>query len=198
MSIVLGITGGIGSGKSTVTKILSEILSAPILDADIIAKQSFSDSEIISKIKSFFGADIFDKENSLNKEELSKVVFGNPQKLLELNKIIHPHVMNKIAECIKELSNDNKYILLDVPLPNKEFINLSDKIIVVVANDETRIKRAMERLKISEEAIKKRIAGQMPVENYIKLADYIVKNNGTLEDLKNNVYELINNKLKHS
>lgn len=198
MATVLGITGGIGSGKSTATKILSEILNAPILDADIIAKQAFLDPEIISKIKSFFGNNIFDQKNSLNKEELSKIVFGNPKKLLELNKIIHPYVMNKIAEYIKELSNTNNYILLDVPLPNKEFINLSDKIIVIVANDEVRIKRAMKRLKISEEDIKKRIAGQMPIENYIKLADYIIKNNGTLEELKNSLYELSNNKLKHS
>lgn len=190
MATVLGITGGIGSGKSTATKILSEILNAPILDADIIAKQSFSDEEIVSKIKSFFGNGIFDQKNSLNKEELSKIVFGNPQKLLELNKIIHPYVMKKIAECIKDLSDSNEYILLDVPLPNKEFINLSDKIIVIIANEQTRIDRAMKRLKISEKDIKKRIAGQMPIENYIKLADYVVKNNGTIEELKNNLIEL--------
>lgn len=194
MATVLGITGGIGSGKSTATKILSEILNAPILDADIISKQAFSDTEIVSKIKSFFGNDIFDEKNSLNKEELSKTVFGNPKKLLELNKIIHPYVMDKIAKCIKELSHSNSYILLDVPLPNREFINLSDKIIVVVANDEARIKRAMKRLKISEEDIKKRIANQMPIENYIKLADYIVKNNGTLEELKINLIDLCKNK----
>ncbi len=190
MATVIGITGGIGSGKSTVSALLSEILSAPILDADKISKNALKDKVIIEKIKSFFGASIFDSNDFLNKEQLSKLVFSSEKKLIELNNIIHPYVMQKISDTIKELSNESKYILLDVPLPNAEFINLSDTILVVVANDETRIKRASKRLNISEEDVKKRIEKQMPISNYIKLADYIIKNNGTIEELKNNLYEL--------
>lgn len=190
MATVIGITGGIGSGKSTVSKLLSEILSAPILDADKISKNALKEPIIIDKIKNFFGASIFDSNNLLNKEQLSKLVFSNENKLKELNNIIHPFVMQKIADTIKELAVENKYILLDVPLPNAEFINLSDKILVVVTKDETRIKRASKRLNISEEDVKKRIEKQMPIENYIKLADHIIKNNGTLDELKDNLYEL--------
>lgn len=189
MATVIGITGGIGSGKSTVSALLSEILSAPILDADKISKNALKDKVIIEKIKSFFGASIFDSNDLLNKEQLSKLVFSSEKKLIELNNIIHPYVMQKISDTIKELSNESKYILLDVPLPNAEFINLSDTILVVVANDETRIKRASKRLNISEEDVKKRIEKQMPISNYIKLADHIIKNNGTTEELKNNLYE---------
>ena len=189
MATVIGITGGIGSGKSTVSALLSEILPAPILDADKISKSALKDKVIIEKIKSFFGASIFDSNDLLNKEQLSKLVFSSEKKLIELNNIIHPYVMQKISNTIKELSNESKYILLDVPLPNAEFINLSDTILVVVANDETRIKRASKRLNISEEDVKKRMEKQMPISNYIKLADYIIKNNGTIEELKNNLYE---------
>lgn len=188
--MVIGITGGIGSGKSTVSTLLSEILSAPILDADKISKTALKEQAIIEKIKQFFGASIFDSNNLLNKEQLSKLVFSSEKKLIELNNIIHPFVMKKIADTIKELSTKNEYILLDVPLPNSEFIHLSDKIIVVVANDETRIKRAAKRLNISEEDVKKRMEKQMPISNYVKLADHIIKNNGTVEELKNNLYEL--------
>lgn len=188
--MVIGITGGIGSGKSTVSKLLSELLSAPIIDADIISKNALKDPEIIKRIKQFFGASIFDTNNLLNKEQLSKLVFSNEKKLLELNNIIHPFVMKKISDTIKDISTENNYILLDVPLPNKEFINLSDKILVVVANDEIRIKRASKRLNISEEDVKKRIEKQMPISNYIKLADCIIKNNGTLDELKDSLYEL--------
>lgn len=189
MATVIGITGGIGSGKSTVSSLLSEILSAPILDADKISKNALKDKVIIEKIKSFFGASIFDSNDLLNKEQLSKLVFSSEKKLIELNNIIHPYVMEKISDTIKELANESKYILLDVPLPNAEFINLSDTILVVVANDETRIKRASKRLNISEEDVKKRMGKQMPISNYIKLADHIIKNNGTIEELKNNLYE---------
>lgn len=193
MATVIGITGGIGSGKSTVSALLSEILSAPILDADKISKNALKDKVIIEKIKSFFGASIFDSNDLLNKEQLSKLVFSSEKKLIELNNIIHPYVMQKISDTIKELANESKYILLDVPLPNAEFINLSDTILVVVANDETRIKRASKRLNISEEDVKKRIEKQIPISNYIKLADHIIKNNGTIEELKNNLYELCEN-----
>lgn len=189
MATVIGITGGIGSGKSTVSALLSEILSAPILDADKISKNALKDKVIIEKIKSFFGASIFDSNDLLNKEQLSKLVFSSEKKLIELNNIIHPYVMQKISDTIKELANESKYILLDVPLPNAEFINLSDTILVVVANDETRIKRASKRLNISEKDVKKRMGKQMPISNYIKLADHIIKNNGTIEELKNNLYE---------
>ena len=190
MSKVIGITGGIGSGKSTVSRILSEKLNAPILDADKIAKEAVNSPEIISKIKKFFGESIFDNPQIINREKLSDIVFSNENKLLELNKIIHPYVIEEIEKKVNELKQDNEYIILDVPLPNESFINLSDKIIVVVANEETRIKRVMTRSNLSEESVKKRIEKQMPVENYIKLADFLIKNNGSMEELTQKIDEI--------
>lgn len=183
MAKILGITGGIGSGKSTVANLLSTLLEAPILDADKIAKQAFNSPEIIEKIKNFFGTAIFDSPNLINRTQLSNIVFSNEEKLLELNKIVHPYVMQEIKKSIKELSVKHDIILIDVPLPNKEFIELSDKIIVVVASENIRITRVMERSKLSEDDVKKRIAKQMHTENYVKLADLIINNNGPLENL---------------
>jgi dephospho-CoA kinase len=190
MSKVIGITGGIGSGKSTVSRILSEKLNAPILDADKIAKEAVNSPEIISKIKKFFGESIFDNPQIINREKLSDIVFSNENKLLELNKIIHPYVIEEIEKKVNELKQDNEYIILDVPLPNESFINLSDKIIVVVANEETRIKRVMTRSNLSEDSVKKRIEKQMPVENYIKLADFLIKNNSSMVDLVEKINEI--------
>lgn len=190
MSKVIGITGGIGCGKSTVTSLLSQKLNAPILDADKISKQAMSSPEIINMIRKFFGEVIFDNHELINREMLSNIVFSNEEKLLQLNQIIHPYVMNEIAKKVEELKKKNEYILLDVPLPNNDFINLSDKIIVVVATDENRIKRVMKRSGLTEENVKKRMAKQMSTENYIKLADVIIKNNGTKEDLTNFINNL--------
>jgi len=192
MSKVIGITGGIGSGKSTVSRILSEKLNAPILDADKISKQAMNSPEIILRIKKFFGEVIFDNPTLINREKLSNIVFSNEEKLLELNKIVHPYVMQEITQKVDELKKESEYILIDLPLPNEEFINLSDKIIVVIANEENRIKRVMKRSKLSEENVKKRIEKQMNTENYIKLADYIIKNNDTLEELTKKINEICN------
>lgn len=190
MSKVIGITGGIGCGKSTVTVLLSKKLKAPILDADKISKQAMNSPEIINLIKNFFGQVIFDNNNLINREKLANIVFSNEKKLLQLNQIIHPYVMNELAKKVEELKKENEYILLDVPLPNNDFINLSDKIIVVVASDENRIKRVMKRSGLSEEDVKKRISKQMSTENYVKLADVIIKNNGTKEELNEFINKL--------
>jgi len=192
MSKVIGITGGIGSGKSTVSKMLSDKLKAPVLDADKISKQAMESPEIINKIKAFFGEAIFTNKAILDRKKLADIVFSNEQKLLELNKIIHPYVMNKIKEEIDRLADENKYIIIDVPLPNEDFINFSDKIIVVVANEENRIKRVMLRSGLTKEEVKKRIAKQMNTENYIKLADIVIKNNESLEELDSKLNDIIN------
>ena len=192
MSKVIGITGGIGSGKSTVSKMLSNKLNAPILDADIISKQAMQSPEIINKIKAFFGETIFTNKAILDRKKLADIVFSNEQKLLELNKIIHPYVMNKIKEEIDCLACENEYIIIDVPIPNEDFINFSDKIIVVIANEENRIKRVMLRSNLTEDDVKKRIAKQMDTENYIKLADIIIKNNEGLEELDSKIDKIIN------
>lgn len=192
MSKVIGITGGIGSGKSTVSRILAEKLKAPILDADKISRQAMNSPEIILRIKKFFGEVIFDNPELINREKLSNIVFSNEEKLLELNKIIHPYVMQEIAKKIEELKKDNEYILMDVPLPNEDFINLSNKIIVVVANEENRITRVMKRSGLSEDNVKKRMSKQMNTENYIKLADFIIKNNGSFDELIQKVNEICN------
>lgn len=192
MSKVIGITGGIGSGKSTVSKMLGDKLNSPILDADKISKQAMQSQEIINKIKAFFGEAIFTNKAILDRKKLADIVFSNEQKLLELNKIIHPYVMNKIKEEIDRLADENEYIIIDVPLPNEDFINFSDKIIVVVANEENRIKRVMLRSGLTEEEVKKRIAKQMDTENYIKLADIVIKNNESLEELDSKLNDIIN------
>lgn len=188
--MVIGVTGGMGCGKTTFSKLLSFELKAPIVDADKIAHEAYCDKDIITKICETFGNDILDETNNINKTKLSNIVFSDSEKLSNLNKIIHPFVMNTIINEIASLSNNHKYIIVDIPLPIDEFIKLSDFIITVWANLDVRIKRVMERTNLSESDVVNRIKKQMPQDKYEALADYIVYNNNSIDELKNKVKDI--------
>lgn len=189
--MVIGVTGGIGCGKTTFAKLLSFELKAPILDADKIAHEAYFDKDIIIKICETFGNDILDETNNINKSKLSNIVFSNSEKLSNLNAIIHPFVINSIITQIASLSQNYKYIIVDIPLPVDEFIKLSDFIITVWANLDIRIKRVMERTNLSESDVVNRIKKQMPQDKYEALADYIIYNNNSIDELKNKVKDIL-------
>lgn len=189
--MVIGITGGMGCGKSTISKLLSNKLTAPILDADKISHEAFSSSEILTEMCNFLGSDILDENGKIDKTKVANIVFLDINKLKKLNLLIHPFVMNKIHEQIKILSKEYKYIIIDVPLPNNDFIELSDFIITVWADLELRIERLKKRSGFSREAIMSRIKKQMPQEEYEALADKIIYNNGDMKELENKLDEII-------
>lgn len=191
MSIVIGITGGIGSGKSTIAAIMAEKLSAPIIDADKIAKEAYKSQEIIKKIKTFFGEKIFDNTSVINLSQLSNIVFSDEKKLLELNNIIHPYVMDEIINLIAELTSENKYIILDVPLPNETFVSICNKIVVVTAPIEIKISRVMKRSNLSRDSVIKRIEKQLPQDKYAALADYIIENSSDIDALSDKINHFI-------
>lgn len=185
--MVIGITGGMGCGKSTFSKLLSETLNAPILDADKIAHEAFSSSEILTLMCNFLGKDILDENGNIDKKKVANIVFLDVDKLKQLNSIIHPYVMKKISDRIKSLSKQYSYIIVDVPLPNNDFIKLSDFIITIWADLETRIERLQKRSNFSRDAIITRINKQMTQEEYENLANFVIYNNGSMDDLKNNI-----------
>lgn len=189
--MVIGITGGMGCGKSTVSHILSQKLQAPILDADKISHEAFSSNEILNKMCDFLGNDILDDNGNLDKTKVANIVFLDVDKLKKLNSLIHPYVMNQIRKRIEELSKEYKYIIIDVPLPNNDFVDLSDFIITVWADLEIRIDRLIKRSGFSRDAIHARIKKQMSQEEYEALADTVVYNNGELDELINKLDEVV-------
>ena len=169
--MIVGLTGGIASGKSTVSKFFKE-LGLEILDADELVKEVSQRKDTIDKIAEVFGRDILDE----NRELLKK-----------LNGIIHPQVIEIFVEKKKETSKES-IVIFDIPLLYEaEMENLCDKIIVVYVERELQTKRVMERDNNSRELAEKIIEAQMDLEEKVKRADIVINNNSTLEDLKNQV-----------
>lgn len=186
--MILGLTGGIGSGKSTVSGIFKNI-GIEIFDADLIAKEIFEEEKTQNEIKKVFGEEIL-TSNRVDREKLKEKVFNDKKKLENLNKIIHPKVIERYRN-IKERVEE-KLIIFDVPLLFESGIDkLCDKILVVDIDEELQRERVKKRDGISSELVEKIIKSQLPREERIKKADFVVENNGSLEDLKEKVLNLV-------
>ena len=193
---VLGITGPIGSGKSTVSKIFAdkEIL---VLDADQISRDvTAAEGAAIDEIEEAFGPKAISSDRSLNRKYMADVVFKDNRKLDQLSSIIHKHVfivMDKALEEQKKLKT--KLVVLDVPIPvNKGFVDHCDQIWAVTCEDHIRLERLIDRGMTKEDALR-RIAVQMTNDEYAALGDHVIDNSGTPDELNEAVSALIKTEL---
>jgi dephospho-CoA kinase len=173
----IGITGGIGSGKSLICQIF-HVLGVPVYDADSRAKKLMTtDGILIDQIKKEFGSLSYDEQGVLNREWLAKTVFTQPDKLTKLNSLVHPRVAWDYGQWIQEQAGA-KYILKEAALLFEAgSYQLLDRIIVVTAPDELRIKRVLQRDAHRNKAdVERIIKNQMPQEEKIKRADFIINN----------------------
>lgn len=176
----IGITGGIGSGKSLVCKIFNS-LKVPVYDADSMARKLMtSDFVLIDQIKKEFGESSYQPDGSLNREYLSKEVFNDPNKLEKMNQLVHPRVGIDSENWI-ERNKAYPYVVKEAALLFESGANKSlDKIIVVTAPERLRVQRVMNRDKSrTEEDVKKIIHNQMDEEEKIKRADFVIRNDET-------------------
>ena len=173
--IKVGITGGIGSGKSTVCKVFG-ILGIPVFEADLVAKQLMNTPGIQEQLIRMFGTAVYQPDHSLNRKYLAGVVFNNPSLLAQLNGIIHPAVQNVFEEWYQK--QQSAYVLLEAAiLFESGFYRMMDKTIVVATSMEERIQRVMERDQITEEQVRERIKNQWSDEQRIEMADFVINNN---------------------
>lgn len=192
---ILGITGGIGSGKSTVTELLAP-LGFHVLDADRISKDlALHDPEFQEIYVKIFGPEAKCEDGTLNRAFIADIVFRDKEKLAHLGKETHLAIMTwinqEIARLEEEASSAKKpyplNILLDFPIPvQKGFLDRCDLIVVVEAEQHLRLRRLTQRGLSSLDA-KNRMAMQMSDEEYAALADCVVNNSGDLDDLKREV-----------
>lgn len=189
--LVIGLTGGIGSGKSEVSRLFSE-LGVPIVDVDVISHQLTAKGQsTLQAIANQFGTIVLNKDGSLNRERLREIVFNNTEARYSLEAIMHPAIYE---EAMIEL-NRNKaipYQILVVPLlfESTRYQKLINHSLVIDCDSATQIDRASKRDGSSKSQIEKIIAAQIPRETRNQLADDIITNNGSLDDLKEKVIQL--------
>lgn len=172
----IGITGGIGSGKTLVSKIFA-CLGIPVYDADSHAKELMTtDGILVSQIKKEFGDLSYLSDGTLNRKYLSEVVFNNQERLDVLNKLVHPRVGENYTQWVKR-HNKKAYVLKEAALLFETgSYQALDKIIVVHAPEEVRIKRVMHRDGRAEQQVREIIRKQMSEEEKLKRADFIIHN----------------------
>ncbi len=189
--MIIGLTGGIASGKSTVSNFFKE-LGVEIVDADLVAKEISEEKESVERIKDIFGNDIVDTKGKVIREKLRERVFRDRALLEKLNGIIHPQVIEYFQR--KKIENsDSEIMIFDIPLLYETNMDkLCDKVIVVGLEKEKQIERVILRDGSSRELAQKIISNQMSLEDKMRRADIVIMNNGSLEDLKEKVIEVYN------
>ncbi len=191
--LTIGITGGIGSGKSTVVKILAEY-GARVIFADELAKTVMEPSmPAYERIVAHFGTSILDDDKRIDSKKLGEIVFGNKQELLVLNKITHGIVAEKILEILRGYRKEQvKLAVVEAIVPVRHgFLDAVDTVWVVVASEPVRVQRIMKRNNFSQEEALARIRMQMPDEEYKSIANQIIYNDGTVDKLRAKIRGLL-------
>lgn len=175
MTKIIGLTGGIGSGKSTVANYIAS-KGIPVYIADEEAKKIMEHKEVKQKIQNLFSESILNPDNSLNRKKIAEFVFNNPNKLKELNAIVHPEVKLHFKNWLKA-HKDFSFIIKEVAIlfetgGNKE----CDKVILITAPEELRIERAMKRDNLTKKDILVRINNQLPESKKKEMSDFIIEN----------------------
>ena len=193
--MIIGLTGGIGTGKSTVSNIFRQ-KGIPVVDTDVIAREVIDYPEVVNEIIRNFGTEILEEETQqeqgqnkfkkkkISRNKLGQIVFKDEKKVGILNSIMHPLIIKVMKKQIEKFKKDNKIIVVDVPLLfeihlEKEF----DITVLVYANEKTQIERIMKRDKRTLEQAEDIINSQMDIEEKKKKSNYIIYNDGDFEKL---------------
>ena len=182
--MIIGLTGSIASGKSTVSKMLEE-KGYPIIDADKVARQVVEPgSETLKKIEVLFGAEVIKQDGTMDREKVGALIFSNPAMRKQLNDIIHPAIRGEmLRQRSAFLAEGYQTIIMDIPLLfESKLQHFVDKILVVSVTEENQLARLMLRNGLSEQDAKSRISSQLPMTVKEEGADAVIYNNGTVEE----------------
>jgi len=182
---IIGVTGPIGSGKSTLSAYFAK-KGATVIDADLLYREVVQKGKpALNEIADFFGNEVLDEDGGLNRKKLGQIVFEDKAKLDVLNKITHKYIIEEILNEVKKARERNADLLvIECPIPVEHgFLNVVDEVYVVVADEKIRAERIMKRNNLSFDDAMKRIRSQMTNEEYIKIADKVIINEWDFERL---------------
>lgn len=189
MTKIIGLTGGIGSGKSTVARYMRE-RGISVYEADLEAKKIMEEDEVIAEVVTLLGKKVLTSTGKLDRKAIADIVFKDQEKLKALNAIIHPKVKAHFKDWL-ESKKDEKFIVKEVAILFETKGNLDcDQVILVTAPLELRLKRTMLRDKAKKEEVLSRMNSQMPEELKVELSDYIIYNDN-LKDTYEEVDKLL-------
>ena len=185
--LLVGLTGGIGSGKSTVAQVLGDH-GAVILDADVFARDAVrGGSEAFAAVIERFGSDVVGPEGELDRQKLASIVFADRAALADLEAIVHPEVRRMIADKLQaELDTDHVVVLVNPLLIEMGAHRDCDVVVVISTEPETQVRRTVAR-GMDEADVRARLAAQLPIEERARAADVLLDNEGSLEDLETEV-----------
>ena len=190
--LVVGLTGQTGAGQTTVSEAVRKNGYA-VINADLVSREVTADPYIARRLGELFGADVLSEDGTLNRKALGEKVFSDPNELLKLNTILHPIIVKRIQEKIGDLAKSGKTrILLDAPtLFESGADKLCTRTVAVLADEEVRRRRIMERDHLTEEEALRRIKAQHPESYYRVRSSYSLRNNGTPEQLEKEAQPII-------
>ena len=182
----IGLTGGIASGKSCVSRVLEQ-QGVGVVDADVIAREVVAaGSEGLREVVAAFGTDVLAADGGLDRTRLAAIVFDDEQARRRLQAITHPRIARRSAERLAALAeSDAPYVVYDAPLLVEVGAHRGlDALIVVAADEATQVARAVTRDGAGEQETRRRIAAQLPLARKLEVADYVIHNDGSLQELE--------------
>lgn len=192
MQKVIGLTGGIGTGKSTVSELLA-VHGFKIVDADVAAREAVEKgSEGLEQVRQVFGDEAIDENGEMNRKYIGEIVFNDDKMREKLNQIIHPIVRTLMEKQKEAYLNDGYNVIMDIPLLFEN--NLQDTVDetwLVYASESIQVERLMERNDLTQEEAKARIYSQISIDKKRRMADRVIDNRGTLLELKQNLEALL-------
>lgn len=193
MSVIIGLTGSIGTGKSTISKMFTD-RGIPVVDADLIAREVVEPgAAAYAGIVEIFGEEILLPDGKLDRKALGSIVFADEAKRVQLNKIVHPAIRAEMVQQRDEyLATNHAHVVMDIPLLfESKLTDYVDKILVVYVDADVQLERITKRDNSSVAEAKQRIASQIPVAEKVKQADAVIDNNGTMAQAEKQLTDIL-------